>query len=147
MFSYKDYCNDICNCNCNKKNCDPNNNDMYLFEQNIIKNIEIALSVAFLFLVFQSLFLEFLVYLLNHQDCGAIKAYLNCSKYPQNLGENNSLEIEINIKLLTFAKKVIEDKFKDINNVRIGLIDINGSVCDYNTKYCTWNLIFRGVGK
>ena len=137
MFSYKDYCNDICNCNCNKKNCDPNNNDMYLFEQNIIKNIEIALSLDSLKEV----------YLLNHQDCGAIKAYLNCSKYPQNLGENNSLEIEINIKLLTFAKKVIEDKFKDINNVRIGLIDINGSVCDYNTKYCTWNLIFRGVGK
>jgi len=128
---YKDYCNDICKCS--KKTCDPDNDDMNLFANNIIKNIEIALSLD----PFEE------VYLLNHQDCGAIKAYLSCSNYPQNLGDNNRLEIEINVKLLTFAKKVIEDNFKDIN-VRIGLIDINGSVCDYNTKYCTWNLIFRG---
>jgi carbonic anhydrase len=109
---------------------------MKLLKKNIIKNIEIALTLDPL----QE------IYLLNHQDCGAIKAYLSCSNYPNKLGDNNKLEIEINIKLLTFAKQYIEEKFKNINNVRIGLIDINGTVADYNTKYSSWNLIFRGSG-
>lgn len=139
---YENYCKNICNCNCNcdyKNNlieCNPDDSDMHLLKKNIIKNIEIALSLDPLEEV----------YLLNHQDCGAIKAYLGCSGYPQKLGENNQLEIQINIKLLNFAKEYIENTFKNIKNIKLGLIDINGTVADYDAKYCSWNLIFRGNG-
>jgi hypothetical protein len=109
---------------------------MKLLKKNIIKNIEIALTLDNI----QD------IYLLNHQDCGAIKAYLNYSGYPTSLGDNNRLEIEINTKLLLYAKEYIEKKFKNIGNIRLGVIDINGNVADYDIRYCTWNLIYRGPG-
>jgi len=141
--SYEKYCKGICNCRCKcdkntdkKLKCNPNNPEMELLKLSILKNIEIASSLDDIKDI----------YLLNHQDCGAIKAFLSCSNYPNNLGENNPLEIEINTQLLLFAKNIIEEKYKNITNVRLGLIDINGSVADYDAKYCSWNLVYRGIG-
>ena len=143
---YEQYCSTICNsgCHCAHENnvnptkCDPENKDMKLLKQSIVKNIDIAMGLDNLSEI----------YLLNHQDCGAIKAYLECSGYPKNLGENNPLEIKINTELLLFAKEYIEHKFilTNSNNIKLGLIDINGTVCDYDIKYNSWNLIFRGPG-
>lgn len=156
---YEKYCSEICNsrCNCsfvknclsdnncllenNYKNaCDPTNKDMELLKESIIKNIDIALSLDNLEQI----------YLLNHQDCGAIKAYLECSGYPKKLGDNNPLEIKINTDLLLFASQYIKQKFNSSNivlpNIKLGLIDINGTVSDYDYQYNSWNLIFRGPG-
>lgn len=136
---YSEYCSEICNCNClnssNSSSCDPANPDMELLKESLIKNIEISLSLDPIKEI----------YMLNHQDCGAIKAYLSCSGIPQNIGENNPLEIKINTELLLFARDYIKSKFPDIN-VRLGLIDINGSVADFNQKYYTWELVYRGPG-
>ena len=136
---YRQYCSEICN-SCHigttcTESCDPSNPDMQLLKDSLIKNIEIALTLDSIEEI----------YLLNHQDCGAIKAFLSCSGYPQTLGENNSLEIKINIDLLLFAKAYINNKFPDIR-VRLGLIDINGSVADFDEKYFAWNLVYRGPG-
>lgn len=136
---YSQYCEEICNCNCHTSNtnesCDPANPDMLLLKESLIKNIDISLTLDQIKEI----------YLLNHQDCGAIKAYLGCSGYPQNAGENNSLEIKINTDLLLFANEYIKSKYPDIN-VRLGLMDLNGSVADYNIKYNSWNLVYRGPG-
>jgi hypothetical protein len=135
---YQQYCSEICNCECvhdNVLSCDPLNPDMQLLKDSLIKNIEIALTLDDIKEI----------YLLNHQDCGAIKAFLSCSGYPQTLGENNPLEIKINTDLLLFAKDYINSRFPDIK-VRLGLIDINGSVADFNEKYFSWNLVYRGLG-
>ena len=136
---YQSYCSEVCNCICSHNPttilCDPLNPDMELLKDSLVKNIEIAFS------------LEQIneIYLINHQDCGAIKAYLSCSGYPQTLGENNSLEIKINTQLLLFAKEYIKNKFPDVN-VRLGLIDVNGSVSDFDEKYYSWDFIYRGPG-
>ena len=144
---YKQYCSEICNCNCDCVNnsnsnsnssvnsCDPVNLDMQILKDSLVKNIEISLS------------LESIkeIYLLNHQDCGAIKTYLSCSGYPQTLGENNPLEIKINTDLLLFAKEYINNKFPDIM-VKLGLLDINGTVCDFDEKYFSWHIVYRGFG-
>jgi hypothetical protein len=143
---YKQYCSEICNCNCecvhdvhnvhdNSPSCNPFNTDMILLKDSLIKNIEIALTLDPIYEI----------YLINHQDCGAIKAFLSCSGYPKTLGENNPLEIEINTNLLLFAKDYINKVFPNIN-VRLGLMDINGSIADFNHKYYSWNLIYRGYG-
>jgi hypothetical protein len=145
---YTDYVNKICNCKqienkcCLGKNCssndwtNPYNYDMELLKKSVTKNIEIALQVR----EFDS------VYIINHQDCGAFKAYLSCSGYPNVLGENNALEIKINTEMLLFAQEYIKTNFPNIINIRLGLIDINGSIADYNFKYNTWELQYRGPG-
>jgi len=138
---YKQYCSEICNCECvhdvhnNLPSCNPFNTDMILLKDSLIKNIEIALTLDPIYEI----------YLINHQDCGAIKAFLSCSGYPQTLGQNNPLEIEINTNLLLFAKDYINKVFPNIN-VRLGLMDVNGSVADFNHKYYSWNLVYRGFG-
>ena len=78
---YSQYCSEICNCNCNisnqdKNGCDPLNTDMLLLKESLTKNIDISLSLDSIKEI----------YLLNHQDCGAIKAYLGCSGYPEIMG-------------------------------------------------------------
>jgi carbonic anhydrase len=45
---------------------------MEILKKSFITNINISLSL--------DLLKE--IYLLNHQDCGAIKEYLKCSQYP-----------------------------------------------------------------
>lgn len=136
---YSQYCKEICNCNCHtpntNENCNPDNLDMLLLKESLTKNIDISLTLDNIKEI----------YLLNHQDCGAIKAFLGCSGYPQNPGENNPLEIKINTDLLLFAAEYIKQKYPDID-IRLGLMDLNGTVCDFDIKYSTWNLVYRGPG-
>ena len=82
-------------------------------------------------------------YLLNHQDCGAIKAFLACSGYPKTLGENNPKEIKINADLLTFANKSMSKKFPQMTFI-LGLVDINGSVATYDICKQLWTIVFVG---
>lgn len=133
---YTQYCSEICNCNHDSStSCDPANPDMELLKDSLIKNIEIALTLDPIKDI----------YLLNHQDCGAIQAFLPCSGIPQTIGENNSLEIKINTDLLLFARDYIKSKFPDVK-CRLGLIDLNGTVADFDEKYYSWYLVYRGHG-
>lgn len=137
-FGYETFCKDLCNKDCYHciDRCDPSQKeDMNLLKDALIKNIDIALSLDKI----QK------IYLLNHQDCGAIKAYLSCSGYPQELGENNQLEIRIQTEILVFAAKYLQEKYPLIK-IRLGLIDVNGTVCDLDVKYATWQLVYRGPG-
>lgn len=139
---YDKYCDNVCNkrdrygrdCCCEnkkKKSCDPANPDMELLKKSLVKNIEIALSLKPAITN---------IYLLNHQDCGAFKAYLACSGYPTTAGGDNVKEIEINTKLFTYVKKYVERKFPNLTNVRLGMIDLDGSVADLDVETCTWTV-------
>ena len=44
-----------------------------------------------------------------------------------------------------FAKNYINHKFPDIK-VRLGLIDINGTVADLDERCYLWNVVYRGFG-
>ncbi len=137
---YSQYCSEICNCHCHLTNqtttsCDPANPDMVLLKDSLTKNIDISLTLDTIKEI----------YLVNHQDCGAIKAYLGCSGYPEEPGTNNQLEIKINTDLLVFACEYLKTKYPDIV-CRIGLMDLNGSVADYDIKYNSWYLVYRGPG-
>lgn len=132
---YSKYCEEICNCHCSTTGCDPFNPDMKLLKDSLTKNIDISLTLDQLEEI----------YILNHQDCGAIKAFLSCSGYPQIPGENNPLEIKINSDLLLFTDEYLKVKYPNIGT-RLGLMDLNGTVCDYDIKFNTWKLIYRGPG-
>ena len=128
---YKCSCSELCK----KGKCKPNNEDMTLLRENLVKNLEIALTLQPIEKV----------YLLNHQDCGAIKAFLGCSGYPSTLGANNAKEIEINQDILKYAKKYMSKKFKG-KTFTLGLIDINGTVAEYNTTTKKWTKVYTGAG-
>lgn len=128
---YKCSCSDLCK----KGKCNPKNEDMSLLRENLVKNLKIALTLKPIKKV----------YLLNHQDCGAIRAFLGCSGYPSTLGSNNAKEIEINKDILNYAKKYMSKKFKD-KTFTLCLIDINGTVAEYNTTTKKWILVFTGEG-
>lgn len=130
-YGYENYC---CT-RCSNHKCDPNNSDMKLLKDSLLLNLEITKQLSDVKDI----------YLLNHQDCGAFKAYLGCSGYPDKLGENNSREIEINAEILTLAKETLLEKYPD-NNVCLGLIDINGSVADYIPEKNEWVLRYTGPG-
>ncbi len=137
---YSDYCAEICNCKCdssdhNTSSCDPLNPDMLLLKDSLTKNIDIALTLDSIKEI----------YIVNHQDCGAIKAFLGCSGYPEEPGTNNQLEIKINTDLLVFACEYLKLKYPEIN-CRFGLMDLNGSVADFDIKYNSWYLVYRGPG-
>jgi hypothetical protein len=135
---YNNFCKKVCNCKCNyniNNSCDSLNIDMEILKKSFITNINISLSL--------DLLKE--IYLLNHQDCGAIKEYLKCSQYPQILGENNELEIKIQTDLLLYARDYLHEKYPLIF-IKLGLIDINGTVFDYNSEISLWSLIYRGPG-
>ena len=106
---------------------------MKLLKDNLVENLNIGLTLKPIKTT----------YLLNHQDCGAIKAFLSCSGYPETLGKNNPQEIEINAKLLTFANEYMLTKFPNIN-FKLGLVDINGSVAIYNISKKIWTVEFVG---
>ena len=132
---YKPYCkNDCGKCN-NKsgKSCNPSNLSMKLLKKNLVENLNIALTLKPITET----------YLLNHQDCGAIKAFLPCSDYPQTLGANNAKEIQINTRLLTFANKYMESKFPKIK-FTLGLVDINGTVATLNPNTKSWIIVYVG---
>ena len=118
-------------CSCNKRN----NKDMNLLRDNLVKNLEIALTLQPIREI----------YIINHQDCGAIRAFLSCSGYPEYLGSNNKKEIEINSSILKNAKNYMLKKFPD-KIIKLGLIDINGTVANYNQSTNKWNKIFNGTG-
>jgi hypothetical protein len=137
---FDQYCSEIYSCSgscssCVSGNCNPEvRPTMELLKNSLITNIKIS----------QTLDDIKEIYLLNHQDCGAIKAFLPCSEYPNNLGENNTLEIKINQDLLLFAKDYLNKEFPEIS-VRLGLIDYNGSVADFNVEFNSWKLKYRGL--
>ena len=124
-----------CKCKCCKKGCNPCNPTMELFKKNLDENLKIAQSLS----TIQTL------YLLSHQDCGAMQAFLACSGYPKTLGEDNAKEIQIYADLLTFAKQYANKTFPNLP-VRLGVIDINGTVYDYNTTTKKWTLVSKGPG-
>ena len=132
---YESYCDKICNNKCNKS-CNPSNPDMKLLKDGLKKNLQIALSLSPITQV----------YLMNHQDCGAFKAFLACSGYPKTLGANNEKEIKINTCLMIYARNYIQKKFPNIKKITLGLIDVNGSVGNLNTKTMKWEVTFIGVG-
>ena len=120
---------------CPRGSCNSSNADMDLLRDSLVKNLQIALTLQPITNV----------YLLNHQDCGAIKAFLGCSGYPNTLGGNNSKEIEINAGILTYAQKYMLKLFPT-KQFRLGLIDINGTVADYNPITKTWTKTYTGLG-
>lgn len=131
---YEKYCKNECiKCKKSKKSCNPSNLSMKLLKKNLVENLNIALTLKPITETF----------LLNHQDCGAIKAFLGCSGYPNTLGENNSKEIKINSKLLTYANDYMLSKFPKIT-FTLGLVDINGSVASYNVNTNVWTVIYVG---
>jgi hypothetical protein len=133
---YECSCSNICKKGkCKKGKCNPDNKDMAILRKNLVKNLEIALTLQPITEIF----------LLNHQDCGAIKAFLGCSGYPLTLGADNSKEIEINESILKYAKKYMSKKFKN-KNIRLGLIDINGTTAEYDTITQKWTKIYTGTG-
>jgi hypothetical protein len=135
-FGYKYSCSELYK----KGKCNTSNDDMTLLRDSLVKNLDIALTLKPIEQI----------YLLNHQDCGAIKAFLGCSGYPTTLGANNPKEIEINEDILKYAnkymsKKYMSKKFKG-KTITLGLIDINGTVAEYNTSTKKWTLVFTGAG-
>lgn len=123
-------------CNlCPKGSCNPINDSMNLLRDSLVKNLEIALSLKPITTV----------YLLNHQDCKAIKAFLGCSGYPMKLGDNNQKEIDINAVILTYAQKYMLKLFP-IVKFCLCVIDINGSVADYDPITKTWIKVYTGTG-
>ena len=131
---YKKYCKDMCN-RCDSKNgkCNPYDTDMILLKKSLLKNMDISQNLADI----KS------IYLIDHQDCGGIKTYLKCSGYPQILGENNKKDIEVNTQLLIIAKKYLNCKYPELK-IRLGLIDINGTVADFIDK--KWSIVYIGNG-
>ena len=141
---YKDYCkNECCSCSCSSssdycKTC-PVNPNLNTLKKSLVTNLNIALTLKPDMNV---------VYFLNHQDCGAIRAYLSCSGYPKKdeTGEAAKIkEICINAKLLTYADKYFNKKFKGIIkdlNINLGLLDANGAVADYDIKTKAWTVIY-----
>ena len=105
---------------------------MELFKQSIIENINIALSLKEIDTI----------YLVNHQDCGAFKAFLKCSDYPKTVGSDKEHEIEINQKILLYAKEYIVKKYK-IKCV-MALIDVGGTVATFSEKTNKWTIIYVG---
>ena len=140
---YEDYCNKLYNGKCDgecdkkcKKNCNPNNSDIKLLKDGLKKNLDIALSLSNITEI----------YLVNHQDCGAFKAFLDCSGYPKTLGDNNKKEININTCIMIYSYNYIKKHFPQIKKIKLGLIDVNGSVADLNLKTKEWNVVFTGIG-
>lgn len=125
---YNKYCVNSCH-NCG---CDPNNSSMVTLKRGIIENLNIALTLKDIKDI----------YLINHQDCGAIRAFLSCSGYP-DFGKNNAKEIKINSKLLVYAEEYMKKKQPDKNYI-LGLIDINGTVAYFDKTTKLWTIIFLG---
>jgi len=84
------------------------------------------------------------IYLIDHQDCGAFKTFLPKSGYPKELGENNQREKLIHKRALELAKSKLQKRV--LNTIRLGLIDVNGSVAYLNLKTRNWKLEYTGPG-
>ncbi len=130
--------------NYNKKTCgcktDPENTSMSILKINVNENLKIARTLQPISDIF----------FVNHQDCGAIKAFLPNSGYPKELGSNNKREIVIHSQLLRYAKDNMLSWAKNESfpqtNVSLKLVDYNGSIASYNTDNKTWVVDFIGAG-
>ena len=131
---------EFCNKSCAGRGCDPENSVMNVLKNSVNDNLRVARTLSPITEIF----------FLNHQNCGAIKAFLACSGYPYTLGENNAKEIKIHTKLLKYAKSNMLTWAKtDIfpqTTVVLALVDINGSVAKYNTSRKIWTISFVGEG-
>lgn len=124
-----------CTCKCNKDGCNPSNKDMNLLKNSIITNLNIALTLKPIEEI----------YLLNHQDCGAFRAYLSCSGYPPAIGVDNQKEIDINADVLTYARNYVIKRYPT-KRIKLGLLDVNGTVADYNVDTKEWIVVYKGSG-
>lgn len=109
---------------------------MQLFKENLLTNLRVALTLQPITEVV----------LMNHQDCGAFKAFLPYVGYPEQLGYDNVRELEIQAEVLTFAHTFIREQFPDMR-VLINLIDVNGAVAEYNINQKVWTLLYEGKGR
>ena len=125
-----------CSCSRSKKKCCPGTDAKDVLRESFNTNLAIALTLQPITVV----------YLLNHQDCGAIRAFLPCSGYPASGEENKKKEICINASILTFAQDDVKKQFNKME-VFMGLIDSNGSVADYDIKTKKWTVIYVGSGE
>ena len=125
---YKNYCKTLCH-SCG---CDPTNPSIKILKHSVVENLNIALTLKEIEDI----------YIINHQDCGAIRAYLKCSEYP-DFGEHRRREIRINSELLTYATKYMKDKFKSMEKT-LGLMDINGTMAFYSIKDRIWTVKYIG---
>lgn len=85
------------------------------------------------------------VYLLNHQDCGAIRAFLPCSGYPASGKSDKDREICINAQVLTFARDNVHATSPHMQ-ILLGLIDVNGTVANYDVCSQAWTIVHVGRG-
>jgi len=127
---YKKYCKSPKGCH--ECGCDPDNPSIITLKRSVVENLNIALTLKDITDV----------YLINHEDCGAIRAFLACSGYP-NFGENNKKEININEKLLVYAAEFMDKKFPE-KKYKLGLIDINGTVAYFSPIHKEWTVVFIG---
>src|SRR5258708_28094050 len=106
--------------------------DMKTLKKAAIINLNIAFSIA-----------EIKdVYLLLHENCSAIKLYLKCSGYPE-LGENNRKEIKISSKLLVLSQNYLKKQYP-LKNYKLQLIDLNGTVAQFDPLDKIWTIIYIG---
>jgi len=119
----------------NETECCPGTESMRVLRKSFTTNLEIALTLQPIDTV----------YLINHQDWGAIRAFLPCSGYPASDEQNKTKEICINEKILKHAAKYVKKKFDNMEVV-LGLIDVNGTVADYDKVTKQWTIIYVGSG-
>ncbi|AYV83129.1 MAG: hypothetical protein Hyperionvirus4_94 [Hyperionvirus sp.] len=132
---YKKSCKNI-KCNCESEahqHCCPGTDEMDNLKKSFVTNLQIALTLRPIEIV----------YLLNHQECGAIRAFLPCSGYPQLGEQNKHNEKCINAKILTYAREYVKKKFGNMT-VQLGLLDSNGTVADYNVELKQWVIMYVG---
>lgn len=112
-----------------------NKNDKVIdiMKQNLLTNLQIALTLQPITHI----------NLLMHQHCGAMQAFLKKCGYPYKIGSNNYREIKMNQKILVKAKKQL--RCFNIDTINLDLIDINGSVAQYN-KCNKWTILYKGNG-
>lgn len=132
---YKDSCQQRDRKHRTSRSCCPGIEPMTTLRDSFVTNLRIALTLRPITTV----------YLLNHQDCGAIRAFLPCSGYPAVGDSNKRREIKINAEILTNARSYVKRHFRHIK-VILGLIDSNGTVANYDVKCRTWNVIYIGPG-
>jgi hypothetical protein len=106
---------------------------MRLLRDNLVENLKISLGLK---PVTDT-------YLMNHQDCGAIKAVLKNSGYPKQLGDDNNREIKINTDLLIYARHYMARQFPAMR-FTMGFVDINGSVATLDIASRRWTVIYVG---
>ena len=129
---YTNYCKNNCSKN-SKTPCDPNNKDIAVIKDGIIKNLNIALTLRDINTI----------YLLNHQECGALNAFLPCAFTNNNY--DKEVEKKINADILTYSFNFILNNYPNMK-ISLGLIDKNGSIGEYDIQNKKWTVTHIGYG-